>query len=257
MPEEPEKKTLYIFIDESGNFDFTSSGTKYFVLTAVSTFTPLKSRDELLRKMQELKYAGWDESKEEKPDYFFHATNDKQETRDWVFSAIKGLDDIEVDTIVAQKNKTNPSLYLQNKISRKPTGEGDWVELVAKPIRSEEKFYDKVSQMLLQYIFTRHENDDGIEKIVVVLGSIFTDKKRGYVLKSLKQYLRDKFKKPFFVYFRSTQSDINCQIADYCCWATYVKWERGETRPWDEIKDKVKSCFNVFRLGTKTYYDYP
>lgn len=251
MPE-PDKKTLYIFIDESGNFDFTPTGTKYFVLTAVSTFTPLQSRDELLNKMQELKYAGWNEGKD---DYFFHATEDKQETRDWVFSAIQKLDDIEVDTIIAQKNKTNPSLYLQSKAVRKPEKDG-WTEVILKPVRSEEKFYDKVSQMLLQYIFTRHQEDDEVERIVVVLGSLFTDKKRGYVLKSLKQYLKEKFKKPFFIYFHTTSSDINCQIADYCGWAAYVRVERGEARPWDEIKSKVKSCFDVFRTGTRTYYDY-
>ncbi|MBU1323192.1 DUF3800 domain-containing protein [Patescibacteria group bacterium] len=27
-------KCLFIFIDESGNFDFSPTGTKYFVLTA-------------------------------------------------------------------------------------------------------------------------------------------------------------------------------------------------------------------------------
>jgi len=173
-------------------------------------------------------------------DYFFHATEDRQETRDWFFTALKNLD-FDVDTIIAQKNKTNPSLYTHLELSG-----GKF-----KTIRSEERFYDKVSQMLLQYIFRRYEEKDGIEKIVVVLGSIFTGKKRGYVLKSLKQYLKQSFKKPFYVYFHPTASDINCQIADYCGWAAYVRAERGEERPWAEIKDKVKSCFDVFRTGRR------
>lgn len=242
MPETAEPKTLYIFIDESGNFDFTASGTKFFTLTAVSTLSPLQSRDELLRKVYEMKYAGWTSGQD---DYFFHATEDRQETRDWVFAALKKLD-FDIDTIIAQKNKTNPSLYTKLELSG-----GKF-----HTIRSEERFYDKISQMLLQYIFRRHEEADGIEKIVVVLGSIFTGKKRGYVLKSLKQYLKQNFKKPFYVYFHPTASDINCQIADYCGWAVYVYAERGEKRPWAEIKDKVKSCFDVFRTGTRTYYDY-
>ena len=129
-------------------------------------------------------------------------------------------------------------------------------EIKLKPIRSEELFYDKISQMLLQYIFRRHEGKDHIEKIVVVLGSLFTDKKRGYILKSLKRYLKNNFKKPFYVYFHSTASDINCQIADYCGWAVFAMAERGEKRPWAEIKDKVKSCFSVFAKGTTEYYEY-
>ena len=263
MPKENEQKTLYIFIDESGNFDFTTTGTKYFVLTAASTLEPLESRDELLRKVYELKYAGWNIGQE---DYYFHATEDKQEVRDWVFGAIKKLDGIEVDAIVAQKNKTNPSLYLQyepfmgkpekrDPFTDEPNKDG-WKEIKLKPIRSEELFYDKISQMLLQYIFRRHENKGHSEKIVVVLGSLFTDKKRGYILKSLKRYLKKNFKKPFYVYFHSTATDINCQIADYCGWAVFVRVERGEKRPWAEIKDKIKSCFPVFKRGTTEYYEY-
>jgi len=33
-------RTLFIFIDESGNFDFSPKGTKYFILSAVSTLKP-------------------------------------------------------------------------------------------------------------------------------------------------------------------------------------------------------------------------
>ena len=244
MPEGTKQKTLYIFIDESGNFDFTPTGTKHFVLTAVSTLQPLKSRDELLQKVYKLKYDGWTEGQK---DYFFHATEDTQEIRNWTFDAIKKLDDIEIDAVIAQKNKANPSLYIEYKPNK------DWKGI--KTIRSEERFYDKVSQMLLQYIFRRHEGKDDIKNIVVVLGSLFTETKRGYVLKSLKHYLKNTFKKPFHIYFYPTSSDINCQIADYCGWAVYVKEERGETRPWEEIKDKVKSCFRVFDRGTTKYYD--
>lgn len=243
-----EQKTLYIFIDESGNFDFSANGTKYFVLTAVSTTTPLKSREDLMSKVYQMKYQGWNKGK---PDYYFHATEDLQETRDWMFGAIKKLDDIEVDAIVAQKNKTNPSLYIQYAPSKK---KNDFLGI--KTVRSEEKFYDKISQMLLKYIFNRHHDKDEIGKIVVVLGSIFTDAKRGYVLKSLKQYLKNEFQKPFYIYFHSTSSDINCQIADYCGWAVYVKEERGEARPLAEIQGKVKSSFDVFARGTTEYYEY-
>lgn len=76
------------------------------------------------------------------------------------------------------------------------------------------------------------------------------------MLKSLKQYLKNNFKKTFYIYFHSTQQDINCQIADYCGWATYVLVERGEKRPWEKIRNKVKSCFDVFDRGNTEYYTY-
>jgi len=75
--------------------------------------------------------------------------------------------------------------------------------------------------------------------------------------KSLKQYLKAKFAKPFHIYFHDTRSDINCQIADYCGWAIYVRAERAEPRPRKEIEDQIKSCFDVFSGGTNLYYAYP
>jgi hypothetical protein len=237
-------KTLYIFIDESGNFDFTENGTKYFVLTAVSTTQPLKAREQFSRLRYELMGDGMDQE-------YFHATEDKQVVRDAIFKTINNLDDFGIDCVLAQKNKTNPSLYLEQKL--KPNKDGKGFKIT--PIRYEEKFYHKLSEILLQYIFRRHSGKDEIEKVVVVLGSIFTNAKRQYVLKSLKQYFKT-FKKPFYIYFHGTGMDINCQIADYCGWAIYVKSERGELRPYEEIKDKIKSCFDVFGKGDTIYYGH-
>jgi hypothetical protein len=50
--------------------------------------------------------------------------------------------------------------------------------------------------MLLRYICNRHHENEEIEKIVIVLGSIFTEAKRGYVIKSLKQFFKANFQKP-------------------------------------------------------------
>lgn len=238
MADTPDGKTLYIFIDESGNFDFSPGGTQCFALTALSTFRPLEGRDDFMALKYDLLKQGVDEE-------FFHATEDKQSTRGAVFSIIKNLKGIDVDCVVAQKNKANPSLYIKHEMrgSRFTS------------VHSEEKFYEKLSQILLQYIFNRHKGDD-VDKIVIVLGSLFTKSKRGYVLKSLKQYLKNKYKKPFQIYFHDTRSDINCQIADYCGWAVYVHTERGEKRPWDEIKGQIRSCFDVFASGRTEYYVY-
>ncbi len=242
LMEELDGKTLYIFIDESGNFDFSPNGTKYFVLTAISTVQPLEARDVFSKLKYELLSDGVDQE-------YFHATEDQQKVRDVVFKNIKGLGDFEIDCVIAQKNKANPSLYLEYDLKTHKDGKGFKIST----IHYEEKFYHKISQILLQYIFRRYTNK--VEKIVVVLGSVFTNNKRGYVLKSLKRYFKT-FQKPFYVYFHNTGMDINCQIADYCGWAIYVKVERNEGRPHAEIKDKIKSCFDVFEKGDTIYYQH-
>jgi len=232
-------KILFLFIDESGNFDFSPHGTKYFVLTCMSTFKPVEERDRLIRLKYELLVKGVNQE-------FFHATEDKQIIRDKVFEIITSLkDDIEAHSVIVQKNKTNPVLYKEEyeKRGRKV------VRIVGT------RLYQEVCRTLLQYVF-RRSNFKGTDKIVVVLGAVFTKDKQSFILKTLKKYLKENFSIPFEIYFHRSQADLNCQIADYFGWAIYVKWERSEGRPYNLIQDKVKSKFEIFKRGLKTYYDY-
>jgi len=232
-------KTLCLFIDEAGNFDFSPKGTRYFVLTCMSTFQPVEERDKILSLRYELLADGTDQE-------FFHATEDKQIVRDKVFEIITTLkDDIEVHTVTAQKNKANPVLYREEyeKKGKK----------IVRVVGAE--FYHRVCKTLLQYVF-RRSNFKGTDKIVVVLGSIFTRDKQSYILKALKKYLKENFAMPFEIYFHRSQADLNCQLADYFGWAIYVKQERNEERPYNLIQSKIKSSFEIFSRGQTVYYDY-
>ena len=50
------------------------------------------------------------------------------------------------------------------------------------------------------------------------------------------------------------QSDPCLQVADYCCWAVCRKWERGDTRSYDLISDKIRSEQDVWKAGEVLYY---
>ncbi|MGB9844123.1 MAG: DUF3800 domain-containing protein, partial [Caldisericia bacterium] len=98
-------KSLYIFVDEAGNFDFSKKGTKYFVLTSFCSLEPLYNRDKLLF----LKYNLWETNLELE---YFHASEDKNNIRESVFKFINSLNrNIEIDSVIIQKNKANPNFY--------------------------------------------------------------------------------------------------------------------------------------------------
>ncbi len=229
---------LFIFIDESGNFDFSSNGTKYFVLTAISTLVPLKDRQKITEYRYSLLSSGIDQE-------CFHATEDTQEVRDNIYHLISTTDDFNIDAVVAQKNKANPSLYTETY-----TKKG-----ISNKRFTGDEFYRIICQTLLRYIFQRYE-PTAISQIIVVLDNLFTDNKRQLVQKSLKTYLKQYCRKPFQIYFHQSKADLNCQIADYCGWAFYVKNERNENRPFQKIQKKVKSEFAIFQRGTTEYYQY-
>jgi len=222
-------RTLFIFIDESGNFDFSPKGTKYFVLSSVSTLIPLGKE-----RLEEIKY---DLMKNGINLEYFHATEDRQIVRNQVYNFIKKLGDIEIDSVIVQKNKTNPSLYVSTK-------------------NKGEKLYTIALKVLLQYIFRRYDNSANIDQVVIVLSSIFNTKKRELIKKTVKIYLKQIYSKPFYLYFHENRSDKNTQIADYCCWAIYRKWTDGELRPYNAVKkrNKIKSEFDIFKTGSTIYY---
>lgn len=236
-----QSKTLYLFIDESGNFDFSSKGTKYFLLSSIATFRPSLNKEKILDYKYDLLKNG--NNKE-----YFHATEDEQIVRDNLFSFIEEMGEyLDVYSVIVQKNKVNPALF--REVYRKK----------GKTITRNTgiKLYEKTCQSLLKYIFLKHERKD-VEKIIVVLGSIFPNDKRGAMLKTLKVYFKNTFQKPFEIYFHDSKSDLNCQIADYCCWAVSVKWERKETRPYDLLncRDIIKSEFDMFEKGETIHYSY-
>lgn len=71
---------LYVFIDESGNLDFGPKGTNHFVLSAIIVTDPISSS----RSMQGLKYCLMKNGKGGNEYDYFHASEDLQNTRDYV-----------------------------------------------------------------------------------------------------------------------------------------------------------------------------
>lgn len=42
------RRVLYVFLDESGNLDFSNNGSEYFINTALSIERPFKGFDEMV-----------------------------------------------------------------------------------------------------------------------------------------------------------------------------------------------------------------
>ena len=163
-------RTLFIFIDESGGFDFSPKGTKYFVLSAVSTLSPLGKE-----RLEEIKY---DLMKNGNDLEYFHAAEDKQVVRNQVYDFIENLENIEIDSVIVQQNKTNPSLYISEKKKKSKKGT---------------KLYTIALRTLLRYIFCRYDISAKVDQVVIVLSSIFDVNKRELIKKTIKIFVLNIF----------------------------------------------------------------
>lgn len=218
-------RVVYIFLDEAGNFDFSPSGTPYFILGSLTKERPFHAYRELTDLKYDLVERGTNIE-------YFHATEDKQAVRNEVFRIISSkLTGCTIDATVVEKRKTHPSLHDAGK------------------------FYAKMLGYHLRYILERVEWS-GVAEVVVFTDRIPVVKKRNAIEKAVKQTLAAMLPKgaTYRVLHHDSKSNFDLQIADYCTWALHRKWTGGDLRSWQMIAPAIRSEFEIFRTGTQHFY---
>ena len=216
---------LYVFLDEAGNFDFSCGGTKCFILSAISKERPFRAYQE----MTELKYNLVESGKDIE---YFHASEDAQAVRDEVFSIIqRNLADVRVDSLVVEKRKVGPAL------------------------RPPEHFYPTMLGYLLRYILNGYDLFQ-YKEVIVFTDRIPVHKKRKAVEKAAKIVLADMLPQGvrYRVLHHDSKSNMDLQIADYCNWAIYRKWDTQDERSYRVIRPVMNSEFDFYQTGTTFYY---
>jgi hypothetical protein len=218
---------IYPFVDESGNFDFSPNGSRYFILTAVVTADPIQAVDSLLAwRHTVLARTANPHIKKPRDCTHFHCSEDAQETRDGVFAIISRMA-VDVYSIIVQKNKTHPSL------------------------RDGADFYERVFKGLVPYVIRRFGRERGVR---VFVSQIELKRKRDAVIGGLKKALTERGAATYQLHLHPNHSHHMLQVSDYICWAVARKWERGDDRSYRLIEHLVQSEFDLFARGTTTYY---
>ena len=216
---------LYIFIDESGNMDFSNTGTKYFTITSMTKIRPFS----IYSALTNLKYDLWENGLEFE---YFHASEDTLITRKEVFDVIaNNISQLQVDSVIIEKRKTHPTL------------------------QNHGKFYQKGFEFLLDYTLRRFKGN--YSQIIIVTDELPLKKHKKEIQKAIKSYISKwsiKENIPYRIYHYSSKSDLNLQIVDYINWAIFRKWERNDCSNYELIKNAISSEFDVFKVGKTNYY---
>lgn len=221
--------TLHVHLDESGDWKFTpKSPSRYLILTLAWTYDPLP----LATALTSLRFAL---VKEGVPLESFHATEDKQAVRDRVVQTIIANDRWNFAGVVVEKRKVNPALYEPHE------------------------FYPKFAGALLKFVLRGSGYRPETDRVLVFADSLPMIKaKREGVLKAMKQTcagnLPDQCTHHVFSYRRESNKWL--QVADYCCWAITRKWERGDSRTYDQLLPRLAARELVItdRSDGTTYY---
>jgi len=210
----------YIFLDESGNFDFSASGSRYFVLTSISMRRPFPVAMPMDAYKHDLLECGLDLE-------YFHCYRDSKDVRRCVFDLIaKHLDGMSIDFLVAEKATVDPALQ-----------EG-------------RRFYPELLSQLLQLVLPMELGADDVEKIVVITDTIPVNKKRKTIERTVRTALRNTLPPGmrYRVLHHQSRSHFGLQVADYCSWAIFRKWQTGERDWYDRIRPAVRRELELFRV---------
>jgi len=216
---------LYVFLDEGGNFDFSAKGTKYVTLTCVSGTRPFTWLEPLANLRYDLLETDWNLER-------FHASEDHWKVRQQVFEVISShIDSLRIDSLIVEKRKTAPAL------------------------QSIEVFYPRMLGYLLRYVIEGGLRQ-GHTQVIVITDTLPLKKKRNAIRKgiqlTLPQMLPDSA--AYEILHHTSQSSIGLQLADYCNWAIYRKWQEGDETNYAKIQKAIASEFDIFASGTTTYY---
>ncbi|NBQ98510.1 MAG: hypothetical protein EBT86_12800 [Actinobacteria bacterium] len=189
---------LFVYIDESGNFDFSTLGTKHFVMTALFTADPVLSSMRIAKLKYFLLTQGVNISN-------FHASEDSQRVRDQVFDQISKIPNISARTIFLKKC----DLPLAN--------------------RSAYGVYEQMGLELARIVSTEVQVRGAKSVVLVFDKALIYREEQAFLSKS--KAIFGQLNHPFHIYFHNVTKDFNGQIADYIAWSHYVALERSELRP--------------------------
>ena len=203
----PVPDTLFVFIDESGNFDFSQNGTHFFVMAAVVALAPLDSAAEMQALRYRILAGGLNLTS-------FHASEDRQTTRDAVFEAFSRISTVRSHVIYGRKQQAGP--HQQNDAA----------------------LHSLFGHALIQFAISAYAATE-YRQVVVIFDQALTRRKQGAFNAAVKPQLKA-LAKPFHLYFQPMHADANGQIADYIAWSKFVQLERDEQRPWTALQTSLR-----------------
>lgn len=219
--------TLHIHLDESGNWTFAPKGSKYFVFAVAWTYDPAP----LARSLTALRFGLVRQGHSIES---FHASPDKQTTRDIVVRAMLADTAWNYAAVVLEKRKVNPVL------------------------REPHRFYPQFAGTLLKFVL-RGRVRPGTDRVLFFADTIpmDTNAKREGVLKAIKTTCASELKAgtEHHVFSHRRESNKWLQVADYCCWSVAKKWEIGDTRTYDSLRPRLAATeLNLTSRGDQTTY---
>ncbi len=226
--------TVYIFVDESGDMDFTSKGSKHYIFTFLVKQRPFALHEHISNYRYSLLERNLKPSTDKRLDIeAFHACDDNKYIREKVFDIIASFDNklVRSYSYVLEKPKVQP-----NKRQDK------------------DKFYINNLNLAIKNLLNKIKINKNF--IIITDRLPFKSKKHTPTLKKgIKEYIKtNKLSIRYDIFHHSSASSINLQVVDYISWAIFRKYERNDDEYYEKIEKYLITIDNMTKNIEKLHY---
>ncbi len=228
--------TTYIFIDESGDMNFTDTGSKYYMFNFLVKKRPFKLHEYIANYRYELLEKSLDPLISRRLNIeYFHAHNDNKHIKNELFNIIStfDIDAVKIYSYILEKEKVQP-----NKRELK-----------------EDFYIDNLIFSIGKLLEKNQINSD----FIIITDNLPVASNRKKQEKALKvgvtKYIKEhKLNLRYDIFHHCSASSSNLQIIDYIGWAIFRKYEHNDDSYYNKIKKYIlKEDIVTKNRGVKYY----
>jgi hypothetical protein len=215
------KDVVYIFVDEAGDMDFSANGSKHYMFNFLVKKRPFNLHEYISNYRYSLLERNLDPLNQTRLDIeAFHAHKDNKYIKQELFNIISTFtkESVKVYSYILEKPKVEPTKR-----------------------KEKNKFYIDNLNYSIQRLLDNLKIDTDF---IIITDRLPVQKNKskmvGALKKGMNEYIkRNRLQIRYDIFHHASASSANLQIVDYIGWAIYRKYERGEDRYYQYIKNYI------------------
>lgn len=229
--------TIYIFVDEAGDMDFSAKGSKHYMFNFLVKKRPFNLHEHISNYRYSLLERNLDPLNDNRLDIeSFHAHNDNKYIKQEFFNIISTFD--------------KRSVQLYSYILEKP-------KVMPDKRKERDKFYINNLNHAIQRLLDKIQIHSDI---IIITDKLPVQKNRakqiGALKKGLKEYIKSNHLEiRYDIFHHCSASSANLQIVDYMGWAIYRKYEHKQDNYYNKISKYLIDEDIMTKDRTESYYE--
>lgn len=210
--------TVYIFVDEAGDMDFSPKGSQHYMFTFLVKTRPFNLHEYISNYRYTLLERNLDLLNGKRLDIeAFHAHNDNKYIKNELFDIISTFNEnsVKAYSYILEKPKVHPSKR-----------------------KEDDKFYVDNLNLAIQQLLDKLKI---AKNFIIITDKLPIQKNKnkqiGALKKGIKEYIKkNKLNIRYDIFHHCSASSVNLQIVDYISWAIFRKYEQNQDLYYKKIE---------------------